>query len=187
MAFGNVFTYTPRSRSSGVRHSKDFMQANDFMDVETHFSQLLSQLPTHQQRSFANFKHTRVETAFRKRHFIVYQMDGGHPHEHDRVVVNDFRADDEHGTTTELIQQSTGDTLLVGYSPVQLFTFPIFVWLPLHSKLRWGAPAEAVNEGSLGFPLCIRTESRLGLRENGICYCETGVSYGKEFDGTTVN
>jgi len=163
------------------------MQAHDFMDVETHFSRLLAGLPTQQQKAFATFKHTRVETAFRKRHFIIYQMDGGHPHEFDRVVVVDFHADDEHGITTMLELQSTGDTLLVGYAPIQLFTFPIFVWLPLHSKLRWGAPAEAVNEGSLGFPMCIRTESRLGLRENGICYCETGVSYGKEFDSTTVN
>lgn len=156
------------------------------MDVEDHFDRLVDDLPQIDKDIFNACKHNRVETAYKKRHFIVYEMSGGHPHELDRITVNDFHADHTHGITTEVASRNLDEKLIVSYTPQRLFHFPMFVWVPLHAKVRWGATADDIHHGSLGFPLVLRTQSRLGLREDGVTYCETGVSYGKEFDAAHV-
>lgn len=152
------------------------------MAVEDHFDRLVKDLGPEEQKAFRAGKNTRVETAFRNRHFIVYEMTGRQPEELDRILVNDFRVDDEEGATAELTSLKTGNTLVIGYTPVRLLSFPIFLWLPLHARIRWGAPAGDVYTGSLGFPIVIATRSRLHLRERGVTYFETGPAFGKEFD-----
>lgn len=160
------------------------MQATDFMDVEHHFSRLVETLSTQDLKTYNASKHVRVETGFRKRNFVVYEMRNGKNHCLDNIFIRDFNADDKDGTTTELVLGGTKQTIIVGYTPVKVFDYPVFVWLPLHGKLRWGATEGKIDEGSLGFPLCIRTKSRHNLREAGVIYFETGVSYGREFDST---
>jgi hypothetical protein len=163
------------------------MQANDFMAVEAHFERLVAQLPAAQQKAYNACKHLRIETAFETRHFITYEMVDGSPVELDRIVVEDFQADHRHGVTTRIASRKTGEAIVVGYTPTQVFEHPIFVWVPLHARLRWGATSGNLHKGSLGFPLAIRTQSRLGLRERGVTYMETGPAFGMEFDKATSN
>lgn len=152
------------------------------MAVEAHFDRLVQDLDSQDQKAFRAGKNTRVETAFRNRHFIVYEMTGRQPEELDRIFVNDFRVDDEEGATAELTSLKTGTTVVIGYTPTRLLSFPIFLWLPLHARIRWSAPVGDVYSGSLGFPMVIATRSRLHLRERNVTYFETGPTYGKEFD-----
>lgn len=158
------------------------MHDSDFMPVEDHFARLVAGMNPEDFSLYSRAQHVRVETGFAGRQFIVYQMEGRQPKELDRIVVNDFTCTDLHGSTAEISSLNTGETLVLGYVPAKLFDYPVFACLPLHGKVRWSAFEEAIDNGSLGFPIVIRTMSRLHLRERGVTYVETGVSFGKEFD-----
>lgn len=158
------------------------MQDKDFMSVNAHFDAMVAQLPPAQAETYRGTKHARVETAFRNRHFVVYDMVGRTPHVLDRIIINDFTCDDEKGASAELTSTDSGQTLIINYRPQQLFRFPVFVAIPLHTKIRWGALEDDIDGGSLAFPILIRTRSRLHLRERGVTYCETGPAFGQEFD-----
>lgn len=160
------------------------MQDNDFLAVEDHFDFLVDGLNDRDLKAYRQCKHTRPETAYKGRNFIVYKIIEGVMHEIDRIIVDDFTANGEHGASCFLISQNTKRSVSVGYAPTRLFDYPVFMWLPLHSKLRWGATETTLHQGSLAFPVVVRTRSRLGLREAGITYCETGLSFGMEFDTT---
>lgn len=158
------------------------MNDNDFLPVEEHFDRLVEGLNARDLTVYRQGKHVRVETAYKNRNFLVYRMIDGKPVELDRIIVNDFSADEERGTSTSLVSMATKRTLTIGYSPVRLLDYPVFMWLPLHGKLRWGATEQTLHQGSLAFPIAIRTRSRFGLRESNVIYCETGQSFGTEFD-----
>ena len=162
------------------------MQEADFLNVRDHFNLLVDSLDTRDKHAFLACKHTREEIAYTNRNFIVYKMDKGLPVETDRIVVNRFHTDHVFGATAEIVSSATKRTLTLGYSPVRLFDYPVFIWLPLHIKLRWGASESMLHRGSLAFPVVIRTQSRLSLRETGITYCETGRSFGMEFNTATA-
>ena len=144
------------------------MQDTDFLTVEDHFELFIDGLNTHDLKGYRGCKHTRTETAYKGRNFLVYKMVDGKPVELDRIVVNDFSACDEYGASTSLVSLTTKQTLTVGYAPMRVFDYPLFVWIPLHSKLRWATTQQAMHKGSLGFPLNVRTRSRFGLRETHV-------------------
>ena len=152
------------------------------MLVEDHFARLVAGMDPEDFSLYNRAQHVRVETGFAGRQFIVYQMEGRQPKELDRIVVNDFTCTDTDGSTAELSSLKTSRTMVLGYTPAKLFDYPAFACLPLHGKIRWSAPESDIEGGSLGFPIVIRTMSRLHLRERGVTYVETGVSFGKEFD-----
>ena len=158
------------------------MHDSDFMLVEDHFARLVAGMEAEDFSLYSRAQHVRVETGFTGRQFIVYQMEGRQPKELDRLLVNDFTCNDLDGSSAEISSLSTGKTLVLGYTPIRLFDYPAFACLPLHGKIRWSAYEADIEGGSLGFPIVIRTMSRLHLRERGVTYVETGVSFGKEFD-----
>lgn len=153
----------------------------DFMTPEDHYARLVTRLEPETLALYNQTQHGRVETAYRNRNFVVYRMDGRAPREIDRILINDFRCDDERGATTELMSLVTKKIITVGYAPVQVFDHPVFVSIPLSAKVRWSAMPSAPDKGSLAFPLYIRTMSRHHMRERGIVYFETGPVFGKEF------
>lgn len=156
---------------------------DDFMSVTDHYDRLVNSLDPATRMVYDSTKHARVETGYRGRNFIIYSMIGRTPHVLDRIIVNDFNCDDEHGATAELLSVQTGKTLIVGYAPMQILRHPVFVCIPLHAKIRWSGDGKSdVNSGSLAFPLLVRTQSRLHLREKGVTYFETGPTFGQEFD-----
>lgn len=157
-----------------------------FMTVEDHFNALLLSSAQDVQDVFAECRHNRVETAYRGRNFVIYQMNGREPEILDRFTVNDVVADDIDGVTAEITSTRTKKTMVLGYSPKKLFQFPVLSWVPLHTKLRWGAPASTPMKGSLGFPITLRTMSRYHLRERGVVYCETAKTFAEEFESTEV-
>lgn len=158
------------------------MTGPDFLSVEDHFLALVDRMAPRDKSLYESFKHTRTETAFCTRNFVVYEMHGRLPKPIDRIIVNDFSVDEASGASTEILSMETKQTLIVGYEPVKVFDHDVFIWMPLHTKLRWSADRASVPNGSLGFPICVRTKSRLHLRERSVIYMETGPSFGQEFD-----
>lgn len=152
-----------------------------FLSAEEHFLRLVDRLDPQERALYNRTTHVRIEDAFAKRVFYVYQIgDLGQPKILDIVKVVDFACNDSAGASTELRNQH-GETLTVGYEPVLLFEHPVFVFLPLHCKVRWSTVSRDILNGSLAFPIGVRTMSRLGLREKGITYCETSTEFSKEF------
>lgn len=154
----------------------------DFLSVEDHFQALVSQLDPSAIARYHELRHTRAETAFEGRQFILYRMGGNEPRELGRILIEDLEIGHE-GLTSKVSCLRTERELIVGYSPVQLWDYPVFVFLPLHAKVRFASTERDVGKrGSLAWPMIIRTRSRRGLREPGITYCETGPSFAEEFD-----
>jgi hypothetical protein len=160
------------------------MQNNDFMPLADHFSALIKTLKKDDKLLYAKATHTRPETAYRGRHFIIYTMNEGQPVEMDRLIVKDYIVDDKDGASTKIHSVAKDQDLIVGYRPTKLFNYPVFMWLPLHSVVKWSTSRGQEHTGSLGFPVVIRTMSRLGLREPYITYCETGFDFGREFNSS---
>lgn len=157
----------------------------NFIPVTDHFDRLLAELHDDDIDLYGACANTRVEQCYRGRSLIVYEIVDREPKVLDRFVVQDYQCNERDGATTE-IRSDSGETLAVGFAPVRLLDYDILLWLPLHSKLRWSASASQLRKdifsGSLAFPMCVRTRSRLHLRERGVHYCETGVNYAREFE-----
>ena len=158
------------------------MSEQEFLTVEDHFNALVDTLDDDSREAYDRLRAVRIETAFKGRHFIVYKVRGKDPVELDRITFEDYECNDEDGATAMVRSMETGEELVVGYTPVKLFTYPIFLFLPLHSRIRWATWPGNVGKGSLAFPVGIRTQSRRGMRENNVIHCETGVLYGQEFN-----
>lgn len=157
------------------------------MAVQEHFQVLLDDCDADLVRLYFECRHVRVETAFKDRHFLIYEMKDDEPRVIDRLIINDFDCNEEFGCSTEITSCNLNQTITVGYEPQQLFDYPVVVWLPLHGKIRWSAWPSDPKRGSLGFPIAVRTISRLHLRERGVVYCETGTAYRQEFHDKTSN
>lgn len=153
----------------------------EFLFVDEHFASLVAKLTPRDLAAYHRTFHVRVETAFAGRYFIVYEMQGDTPVELNRIIVKDFHCTDEEGASAQVELASTGQSMVVGYQPVKAWDYPFFLFLPLHSLLRWGKPPDS-DKGSLGFPILIRTQMRKSLRSQGVIYCETGGRFGKEFN-----
>lgn len=163
-----------------------------FLSPSEHFQSLLKTLPDDLQSLYHRMTNTRVETAYSGRTFILYKMYRREPQYLDRLVVIDYECNDEEGASTLIRSTETDFEFAVSYTPVQVPGHHVFLFLPLHGKVRWSRTEDS-EKCSLGFPICVRTQSRLtkangtpDLREKGITYCETGVEYAREFEGATV-
>ena len=155
----------------------------EFLAPGVHFEALLATLPQEQQELYRRLNHIRQEPSFRGRSFVIYGIRNRQPEIIDELKVLDFIANDSVGASCEIRSDRTGKTLTVGYAPVQVFNYPVFMHLPLHAKLRWSTTEGRVHTGKLAFDIAIRTETRISLRERQVIYCETGVNYAKEFEG----
>lgn len=130
----------------------------------------------------ATMKHTRIEAAYRNRKFIVYEMRGRQPEKLATISVCDFECNDEEGCSTQLEwMENPGEFITVGYEPIQLWDFPVFLHLPVHQKVRWSAREDDINDCSLSFLMVIRTQTRRHLREKDAIYMETYRSFQEEF------
>jgi len=150
----------------------------DFLTARDHFDALVARMQPEALALHTTLIHARIETAFQGRHFVVYQMVEREPEQIDRIIVNDFNCNERYGASSEIISVETNRVLTVGYAPVQLFHYPVFLSIPLHAKIRWSVPGNNLDAGSLAFPMLVRTRSRLHLRERGVVYCETGPAFG---------
>jgi hypothetical protein len=153
----------------------------DFLPVSEHFNTLLTNLTPQELELYNSLRHVRVETGFRDRAFIVYRYTEAGPEQLDKLLVTSFRCDHRRGMMMEIFSEAYGYEETISYTPVDPFEYPFFMWLPLHSKLRWDS-SDPLSKGSLGFPIVLRTASRMHLREVGKLYCETSPTFYKEFD-----
>lgn len=156
-----------------------------FMAASDHLDRLVATLPQSQQELYRNMKNSRLETAYRDRTFILYEMKGRDAHVLDKLIVLDFECDDSSGGSCEIRAERSKEVFVVSYTPRLITPYPVFMFMPLHAKLRWSAKAGAVHQGSLGFPIVIRTQTRLHARERGVTYCETGVTFSRDFPHIT--
>lgn len=160
---------------------------NTFLSPEDFFQLLVDGIPEEDQDLYSAMKHTRIETGYRGRKFIVYQMKNRLPEKLATLCVNDFVCDDEYGCSTQIEWlERPGSFITVGYQPVKLWDFPIFCHLPLAEKLRWTAKEHNPNERSLGFLMVLRTKSRLHLQERNVVYMEGARTYQEEFHSKPV-
>lgn len=150
------------------------------MGPEEHLDALVRTLPQASIDAYKKCQNTRLEVCYRGRVLVVYQSDGRKPHVLGRFTVSDFQADDVEGATCQMLSTEFGDMVL-GYAPQRIGELDLFLFLPLHAKVRWSAPASKVTRGSLGFPVVIRTLSRIGLRRPDVTYCETAYGFSAEF------
>lgn len=163
-------------------HYTKLVAAENFMSLHEHFEKLVESLQPADLGLYRSFKHTREEAAFRNRTFIVYEIFDREPDVLDTITVMDFHCNDTVGASAEVRSHGSGQIMTVNYLPQRLFEHEVFVWMPLHAKIRWSARPGKVHGGSLAFPLVIRTASRLDRRERGVMHCETGVEYAREFE-----
>jgi hypothetical protein len=153
-----------------------------FLTPEDFYALLADGIDDHSKNVLATMRHTRIEAAYRNRKFIVYQMNGREAEKLATVAVLDFLCDDETGCSTQIEWlERPGDIITVGYEPVQLWDFPIFVHLPVNQKVRWSAKDGDPNDRSLSFLMVIRTQTRRHLRERDATYMETYRSFQEEF------
>lgn len=155
---------------------------NNFLTSEDFFQLLAGSIPKEEQAVLNTMRHTRVETGYRGRKFIVYRIVNRLPEKLATLAINDFVCDDEYGCSTQIEWlERPGSFITVGYEPIRLWDFPIFCHLPVAQKLRWTAKADNPDDRSLGFLIVLRTQSRLHLRERNVVYMETSRSYQEEF------
>jgi hypothetical protein len=147
-----------------------------------HFKVLLGTLDGAERKLHDSLKNIRPEVGFRNRSLVVYKIVDREVEKLDQITILDFIANDDAGASCEMRSDHFGSTQVVSYTPAQLFAWPVFVHLPLHSKLRWSTVPSRPEGGMLGFDFLIRTASRLHLRERGVIYAETGVSFAREFE-----
>jgi len=169
--------------------------AQQFMTPGNHYEALLEAIDGDKKKVYDTLAHVRSEACYRNRSLIIYEVEQRQPGVMesaprkprilDTIKILDFVADDKSGASCEIRSETLGKELIIGYKPVQLFSYPVFIWMPLHAKLRWSTTPDEVEGGSLAFDLVIRTRSRFHLREYGVVYCETGISYAREFEGLT--
>lgn len=147
---------------------------------------LLNQAPVSVKTLHARLRHVRQETGFVGRQFVVYEAtSASSPKVLTTLTVTDYRVDPDFGAQAWL-QASDGTKIEVDYRPARLLNYPVLIYLPLHSKVRWDLrEGEPIDGGSLAFPLVLRTQSRFSLRERGVVYVETSLSFEREF-GTVV-
>jgi len=153
-----------------------------FLTPEDFYALLESGIDEGSKSLLATMRHTRIEAAYRNRKFIVYRMNGREAEKLATLAVLDFVCDDEDGCTTQIEWlEHPGEIITVGYEPVQLWGFPIFVHLPVNQKVRWSAKEHDTDDRSLSFLMVIRTQTRRHLRERDAVYMETYRSYQEEF------
>ena len=143
------------------------------------FAQLTERLPDADKSVFQGTRHGRVETASPGKQLVVYRMQGRRPNVLAKISIIDLSID-EHGASTEVIDVSTRERLVVGYGPCRLFDHPVFLSLPANLAVRWRVAADG-GKGFLAWPVYMRTQSRHHLREVGVTYCETLRSFHEEF------
>jgi hypothetical protein len=156
----------------------------DFMPLLEHFSALVDLMDPEDFAFYEKLKHVRVETCYRDRQMIVYEMEGSSPRQIDRLTFKDFQCDDQIGATSELYSELFDESLILGYEPQRIFGYEIYMFIPLDPKTRWAAGPSNPRAGSLSFPIVVRTRTRHSLRERGAQYCETGKSFGTEFNNS---
>lgn len=150
-----------------------------FLTAEEHYASLVAKLTPRQRQLYEDTKHGRIEMGFRNRNFIVYEMDGDAPVVLDTITVSDFYCSDLDGASSSLKSTKSREKLLVSYQPTQLFDYPVFIALPLSMSVQWNLNQSAKTQ--LRFPLFVRTQSRLSLREHGVTYFEPAATYYNEF------
>lgn len=159
--------------------------AESFMTPTVHLDRLVEGLTEAQQRAYRSMLNARVETAFRGRTFILYDIRERDAFVLEKLTIQDYECDDSNGASCEVRAERSGKVFTVDYTPCLIAPHHVFIFLPLHGKLRWSSRMSEVPKGSLGFPLVVRTHSRLHLREREVTYCETGVTFSQEFPHIT--
>lgn len=143
---------------------------------------LTSRLPKVQQDEIQSLKHRRIEQGFKDRKFIVYNYDKRKVNILANLHVLDFQADEEEGCSFDLSWGDKGDNLIIGHTPVKLWDFPIYMSVPCHPRLMFSLAVEGNKVSqSLAFPVMIKTQSRMSLKEGGVTYIESLKTFNETF------
>lgn len=156
------------------------MSINYLSESDT-LARLTKELPPQQRQEIEALRHRRVEMGFKDRKFIVYTFNR-RPEVLTTLIVRDFMCDDVDGCSFDLQDQRTGDHLIIGHTPKKLWNLPIYACVPCHPRLMYSLPEDEGNvTHSLAFPILLRTQSRLSLREIGTTYIETVKTFTSTF------
>ena len=162
------------------------MTSNSFLSAEEFFEVLIKDMPTESAEAYDKIRHTRIEPAYPKKRFVMYEVVDDTPQILGYVRVKDFVCNDEEGGSTVLVWEATGEEVEVGFIPTQLFGFNVFAHLPLDLKVRWSTRRGRAFNPVLSFLMVLRTCTRLSLREPNTVYIESMKTFVREFGSNAL-
>ena len=154
------------------------------MSATQTYKRMLGRLKKEDQELFHFLGHGRVETCFVDRVFLIYHMVNEKPVVIDRVIVTGFSTDTQRGAHMGIKSVLSGNTIGIGYGPVKLWDYPIFLSIPMYHKVGWAVAESDADSlrGSLSWQVYILTEDRMHMRQPRVTYMETGPEFGREFN-----
>lgn len=155
-----------------------------YLSQEESLSDLIDRIPGRDRDVYRDFRSLRVEAAFDDRVFILFKpcgLDERNQHRHPEILttvrVLRFWCNSE-DACVEVQDDNTGEVLQIGYVPVRLFGYDVFVSVPPRCQLRWDARyVEGQVRRSLSYPLLIKTKNLSTYYSAGVTYAETPNSF----------
>jgi hypothetical protein len=118
-------------------------------DEET-FASLKAKMKASDAEEYENFKHIKIEAGFDDRVFAVYQLqetkketDPPTPKILSIIRVTSFETDLRSGASVRLYDETSGIEMVVGYVPKKLFSYPIYISLPVNMLMRVGTQMQS--------------------------------------------
>lgn len=95
---------------------------------------------------YRNYGHRFIESTYVGRVFVLYRALANQQAEVVTLVdVEDFSASPDEGSTMVLWNRKKEQRLVVGHTPVRLFQYSAFVFLPTKQVLKWVATIDKPN------------------------------------------
>lgn len=148
---------------------------NGFLNDDENIADLVSQMDAGDRQLYAGLSHTRYETAFDGRYFVLFKVRDGRPAVLTKIRVFGMYADATQGAYTTLEDITTGQTMTVGHIPSRLFDYDAVVYIPHALRVRWDARGEVGGKlrRRMSFTLAVQTKDRVDRRSEGVTYVET--------------
>jgi len=140
------------------------------MSEKDNLADLIARMSPDDRQLYESFGHVWTDAAFVNRRFFVVKTAGkrrdGTPNPPEvlgSIRVIDFHCDAKIGSTCTLMDDKSSRTLQVGYVPVKLFRFPVFVSIPVYQGVKWEAKEQADGRytRSLVWGICFKQQSSI--------------------------
>lgn len=115
-----------------------------------------AQMPEPDYQEYAAYNALRVEGAFDGKIYYVFKMDKGQPLILATLRVVDFECSSESGSTIEIENLTTKESMILDHVPRRAFGLPVFMFTATVSALRY--TFKDPKKRTLAYPLMLKTE-----------------------------